>query len=224
MRSKSMLCRTIALAVLAASSALWGSVIVTLDTSPLPSGSTFYLDFQLQGSDGNTVQITQLNLGSGTHLSPDSTSGGASGSFTGGFTLTDVTQFQSEVRAPFHPGTQVSYELTNTNQSSGGFVSDTFTFAVEDSAGANTIVCPNINTCGTSGASLTMLLDGNPITFDTSGLSNGTLTAADSRYKNVIPVISAVGVGVPEPAPGGLLGMVLLFICYGARKRGKMRR
>lgn len=173
--------------ILTAASACAGPVLIQLDTASLPAG-TYYLDFQLIGSDNvaanNTAAIGDLNLGGGAFVSADLTN--SSGAFPN-YSTTD-TDFFNAVLIGFTRGSSMSFQLTLSNNFSGTGTPDTFSLAVLDEA-FNSIVSTGLS------ASLVVNLDGSsqPVirTF-----------AADPVFGSVQPTA-----GIPEP---GTLALLLL--------------
>jgi hypothetical protein len=207
--------------VFALASSAWATPVTTvvnvsMDTTPLQSiGGSWSLDFDLIEADSasdNKVDITNLSLGTGgVHTGPDTFIGaGSSGGFPA-YSLQD-SQHNDEVIVQFTAGDTVQFQLDYTNNFSGSGTPDTFTWAVLDSTGVNSIV-----TSPLFGASLTILLDGttNP---DGTGGSISTAAADATLYNSIQPTVSPVTTGtVPEPMSGLLVITGLAF----ARRRFK---
>jgi hypothetical protein len=90
---------------------------VNLDTSKLFVDYTgpFALDFELVGSSGNTVTISNLAFGVGSP-GPGSAflTGGASGDLSSTVTLTDSTSFFSDFNQQFTPGATLTFTVDTT--------------------------------------------------------------------------------------------------------------
>jgi hypothetical protein len=99
---------------------------VTLDTSPLAGDYTgpFGLDFELIGSGGNTVTLSQFSFGGGS-AGPGSAflTGGVSGDLGGSVVLNDATGFLNDFNQQFTPGGTLSFTVDSTlvPPPSGGF-------------------------------------------------------------------------------------------------------
>src|SRR6187551_3325385 len=97
--------------------------VVTLNTSSLAGGGTFYVDFQL--NDGaavnlgnNTAYITDINLGGGSIAGLATAWGGVSGNLGGVVSLVDTEAFNEFYQA-FLPGSFLSFDLHLSNNFNG---------------------------------------------------------------------------------------------------------
>ena len=109
--------------------------VVTLNTTSLVGGGTFYVDFQL--NDGGAINlgnnhafITDINLGGGSVAGPATAWGGVTGDLSGVVSLTDTEAFNEFYQA-FLPGSFLSFDLHLTNNFNGA-VPDMFGFAILD--------------------------------------------------------------------------------------------
>jgi hypothetical protein len=197
---------------------------VTLDTSVLqtstiPSGDGWYLDYQLAGYDlpsENSATLSNFNFGTGgSHGADQILSGNVAGSIAS-YSLTDPSDYTisnvSELLIGFTPGNLLTYNLSFTSLFSGsasGFP-DTLSFAVLYCDPAIT-ACQSIVSSGLN-ASLAANLDG-------SGDTPGTF-AADGLYNSITPQLSTPttggggggSTGVPEP---GTLTLLLGGLVFG---------
>jgi len=165
---------------------------VTLNTQSLKTSDAapFYLDFQLEGGNGNTVTIDQFNFGTGGFASDPSTigtSGDASGSIASSVSLDSAGGYQdNELWQAFNPGDTVSFRITTTEILSSANP-DGFFFNILD----NTTY--NIPTAGPNNEFLSLLYNtGNP----GGGLSLST-------YPNDP---TAPPLGSPSQSPIGAIG------------------
>ncbi len=125
---------------LAAASAIHASVVeqISLDTSPLigHAAGPFSLDFQLNGSNGNTATLSGFSFGAGGGASGNPIHiGGASGDLSSTVTLAE-TGFLNDLTQGFIPGNRLSFDLTLSTQTRAKSFPDEFTFAVLDRTGA----------------------------------------------------------------------------------------
>ena len=90
---------------------------VSLDTSKLASDYTgpFGLDFELVGTSGNTITVSNFAFGSGS-AGPGSAflTGGASGDLSSTVTLADPTNFFSDFNQQFTPGATLTFTVDTT--------------------------------------------------------------------------------------------------------------
>src|SRR5687767_2601247 len=193
-----------------ATSAQAGSILVTLDTSPLSGIQT--LMFGLTNSDGvpNTVALSSFDFGGGSAVagSVDCTLGGlfsglgCSGDVTSGVTLEDV-DVAAFFTQQFQPGPTLSFLLTSANNHSGP-VPDQF---------AMYLCNATISTCySDDGSGALLLLD----------LVGGTLSPSNFvRFGASVEGLDAPMVApVPVPEPGTLplllSGVLVVLLGRGA--------
>jgi hypothetical protein len=90
---------------------------VSIDTSQMASDYTgpFALDFELVGTNGNTVTLSQFSFGTGS-AGPGSAflTGGASGSLAATVTLNDSVNFFSDFNQQFTPGATLTFTMDST--------------------------------------------------------------------------------------------------------------
>jgi hypothetical protein len=109
---------------------------VSLNTSLLAADYTgpFGLDFELIGSSGNTVTLSDFNFGSGGPGTPGSASltGGASGDLGGTVVLSDSTiNFFNDFNQGFTPGGTLTFTVDSTLVAPpGGGFPDNFSMAI----------------------------------------------------------------------------------------------
>lgn len=108
---------------------------VSLDTSNLSDtdfSAPYSLDFQLIGTQGNVVNITNVLFGTGGSASGSSNlSGDVSGSLSSGVTLNSATSFFNNFNEQFSPGSLLQFDVQTTTNFAGG-TPDGFSFALLD--------------------------------------------------------------------------------------------
>jgi hypothetical protein len=91
---------------------------VSLDTSQLATNFTgpFALDFELVGSNGNTVTLSNFSFGSGGSAGPGPAflTGGASGALGSSVSLNDSVNFFSDFNQQFTPGGTLAFSMDST--------------------------------------------------------------------------------------------------------------
>ena len=91
---------------------------VSLDTSQLAANYTgpFALDFELVGSNGNTVTLSNFSFGSGGGAGPGPAflTGGASGDLGSTVSLNDSANFFSDFNQQFTPGGTLTFTVDST--------------------------------------------------------------------------------------------------------------
>jgi hypothetical protein len=115
----------------------------TLDTSALKTAATgpYALDFQLTDGSGtgdanNTVTLSHFLFGAGGGVSGSPTlTGGASGSLSSGFSLTD-SDFLNEALQGFTPGDQLSFHLSWSPHADASGTPDEFSIGLLDKSGS----------------------------------------------------------------------------------------
>ncbi|HWA28917.1 MAG TPA: NF038129 family PEP-CTERM protein [Lacunisphaera sp.] len=147
---------------------------VTLNTSALVAGGTYYVDFQLNdgsqvGNGNNAAAVFNFDFGGGGEVVPDDIGliGGASGDLSSTVWLNDTNPFNEFFQA-FTAGSFLSFELALSNNF-GGPVPDIFGFAILDA---------NLFNLGTfapaSDQFLTVELNGGPLAFQAYAGVDGT--------------------------------------------------
>jgi len=210
---------TVAL-LLVAATAMAGSFLVTLDTSPLFGPQT--LAFALTNFNGasNTVALADFSFDGGSAIagSEDCTFGGTfsglgcSGDLTSGVTLADLDPTAAFFTQQFNPGLSLSFVLTTTNNFGGG-VPDQFAMALCDGS---------LSTCYSDDASGAMLL------LDLTGgsLAVSSFVTFGASLQNLdAPIVTVADTSrVPEPGTlllvgGGLAGLIV----RRRKERGRVR-
>ena len=91
---------------------------VSLDTSQLATDYTgpFALDFELVGSNGNTVTLSNFSFGAAAVPGPGSAflTGGASGDLGSSVSLNDSANFFSDFNQQFTPGGTLTFTMDST--------------------------------------------------------------------------------------------------------------
>jgi len=161
---------------------------VHFDTTTLDPVAMYTADFQLIGSNGNTVNLTNFSYGSGSGP-------------TGPYELDTIGNFFNEVMVPFLPGASLDFEVASTNlpPPSGGFPDELSLFLLD--SGGNPLPTadpadsffyldvtgaqPNIQTFGDPGGvpapSLTAIPEPAPIWLVAAGLGLVMLSRSARR-------------------------------------------
>src|SRR5262249_61250369 len=89
---------------------------VSLDASRLAADYTgpFALDFELVGSAGNTVTLSNFSFGGGGAGPGPTLTGGASGDLAGTVTLNDGASFLNDFNQQFTPGSTLTFTMDST--------------------------------------------------------------------------------------------------------------
>lgn len=191
---------------------------VSLDTSQLAAnyGGPFGLDFELIGSNGNTVTFSNFSFGTGgsSGSSPFLT-GGASGSLGTTVSLTDTTYFLNDFNQQFTPGSTLTFTLDSTQvaPTPGGFP-DNFSMAIL--YGYDTVNGYNPNNIPPTGGTPVPTNDpsGNDTNFNFNINGPGSMTLYTYGYNTLtgtVPITVTPQSAIPEPASGVL--MLLSVIC-----------
>lgn len=138
---------------------------VELNTGPLAQGGSYFLDFQLVGSNSNVVDLTNFAYGGGT---------GSAATIM----LDTSTNFFNESTEPFTAGAELTFDVNSTNigPPASGFP-DELSFFLLDS---NNNPLP---TSDPADAFFYLDLTGGPPTIETfsgSGLSEPTLSVTNT--------------------------------------------
>jgi hypothetical protein len=201
---------------------------VSLDTSQLAADYTgpFGLDFELVGTNGNTVTLSNFSFGTGGAAGPGPAflTGGASGDIGSSVILSDSTYFFSDFNQQFTPGSTLTFTVDMTlNAPPSGGSPDNFSMVIFSSYDP------------VNGYNPSTLLGGIPIpTNDPSG--NDTFINVDNNGPGATSVLSypsasgdititVTSTSVPEPGSGVLLfsGIACTAIAI-SRRRSRARR
>lgn len=188
---------------------------VSLDTSQLAANYTgpFALDFELIGSDGNTVTLSNTSFGNNGNAGPGPAflTGGASGDLGSRVSLSDSPNFFSDFNQQFTPGSTLTFTVDSTLVAppSGGSP-DNFSMVIFQSYdpvnGYNPLTGmggTTIPTTDPSGADTFF-------NFDVNGPGATTLSSYPDASGNI--TITIIPASVPEPSSGvivffGVIGL-----------------
>jgi hypothetical protein len=192
-RTLGVLAAAIMFSTASSHAALTYHVDITTGSLGASASAPFSLDFQLNGSQGNTAIISNLTFGGGAATPGTNTFGQAAGSLGSSVTLgsTSLADFFNEFYQGFTSGSVLGFDVTLTDNFSSG-TPDAFSVAILDKD------IFNIPTNGLGDSLLLINLDNTPSaetyagTGDFAGL---TVTAA--------PVASS-----PVPDSGTTLGLL----------------
>ncbi len=175
---------------------------VSLDTSKLSSDYTgpFALDFELVGSSGNTVTISNLAFGAGSP-GPGSAflTGGASGDLSSTVTLTDSTSFFSDFNQQFTPGSTLTFAMDSTlvPPSSGGFA-DSFSMVIFSGYDPVNGYNPSTGAGGTPIPTTDPTGNDTFLNFNIDGPGSTTVSSYPSASGDITIIVTPAG-AIPEP-------------------------
>ncbi len=204
---------------------------VSLDTSRLAADYTgpFALDFELVGSNGNTVTLSNFSFGSSGNAGPGSAflTGGASGNLGTSVSFNDSASFFSDFNQQFTPGTALTFTMNSTliAPPSGG-TPDNFSMAIlshyETTNGYNFISNPPPPPGDTS-IPTTDTAAGTFFNFNINGAVSTTVSSFPSASGDVSITVTPTTSVVPEPstAVAVLFTLAVLGVWRCRRPRGK---
>jgi hypothetical protein len=189
---------------------------ITIDTSSLAADTgPFGLDFELVGTNGNTVSLSNFSYGSGGSAGPGGAfiTGGATGDLASGVTLSDSSSFFTDFNQQFTPG-------------------DTLTFTID-----STLIAPAGG--GIDNFSMVIFQGYDPVNgYDPIGATGGiTIPSTDPSGNNLFVNLDIVGPGsapvtfqaasVPEPSSAAIMLFGVLGIsgamCWRRGRIGRRR-
>jgi MYXO-CTERM domain-containing protein len=187
---------------------------VSLDTSKLASDYTgpFGIDFELVGTNGNTITVSDFSFGSGSP-GPGSAflTGGASGDLSSTVTLTDTASFFSDFNQQFTPGATLTFTVDTTLVAppTGG-IPDNFSMVLFSSYDPVNGYNPATGSGGTPIPTTDPTGNDTFFNFNVNGPGMTTVSSYPSSSGDV--TITVTPASVPEPSSGvimavGLLGM-----------------
>ncbi len=191
---------------------------VSLDTSQLAANYTapFALDFELVGSNGNTVTLTNFSFGGGS-AGPGSAflTGGASGNLGSSVSLTDNTvNFFSDFNQQFTPGSTLTFTVDSTLVAppSGG-TPDNFSMVIFSGYDPVNGYNPFTGTGGTPIPTTDPSGADTFFNFNVNGPGSTTVDSFPSASGNISITVTPAIV-VPEPSSGVIV--LLSVVCTAA--------
>jgi len=219
------------LVILAAVPARAGQIFnVSIDTSRLASDYTgpFALDFELVGTNGNTITIANIAFGSGS-TGPGSAflTGGASGDLSSTVALTDSANFFSDFNQQFTPGSMLTFTLDTTLVAPpSGSTPDNFSMVIFEGYDPVNGYNPITGTGGTPIPTTDPSGNDTFFNFDVNGPGSTNVSVFPSASGDISITVTPAGV-VPEPTSGVLMLLSVMCIATvlcrrrnGARHRG----
>lgn len=177
---------------------------VTVGTSALAADYTgpFGLDFELVGSNGNTVTLTNFSFGTGGAAGPGSAflTGGATGSLSGGAALSDSANFFSDFNQQFTPGNVLSFTMDSTlNAPPLGGTPDNFSLVIFSAYDPTNGYNPGTGSGGTPISTTDPSGNDTFLNFNINGPGATTVSSYPSSSGDITITVTPAAV-VPEPA------------------------
>jgi hypothetical protein len=199
---------------------------VSLDTSRLAANYTgpFALDFELVGTNGNTVTVSKFSFGSGGAAGPGSAflTGGAGGDLGSSVTLFDnnTGTFFSDFNQQFTPGATLSFtvDATLVPPPSGG-APDNFSMVIFQRYDPVNGYNPSNGTGGTPIPTTDPTGADTFFNFNVNGPGTTTVSSYPSSSGDISITVTQASV-VPEPSTG-LLTLVGILGLAGASCRSR---
>ena len=202
---------------------------VSLDTSQLAmnyGGGPFGLDFELIGTNGNTVTLSNFSFGTGSaSAGPAFLTGGAGGNLGSTVSLNDSADFFTDFNQQFTPGGSLNFAVDSTLVPPGpGGTPDNFSIVLFSSYDPVNGYDPFIGTGGTPIP--TTDPTGSDTFFNLNINGPGATTASGySGANGDLPITVTPAGTVPEPSSCVLLAIGLLSIARAVcRKHGSHPR
>jgi hypothetical protein len=182
---------------------------VSLDTSRVAANYSgpFALDFELVGSNRNTITLNDFSFGSAGNPGPGLTflTGGASGDLGTSVILDDTANFFSDFNQQFIPGNTLTFTVDSTLVAPpmGGFP-DSFSMVIFQDYDPVNGYDP---TMGTGGTPIPTADPSGADTFLSIDVNGPGLTAASSYtdLNGYVPITISPASVVPEPSSGLLM-------------------
>jgi hypothetical protein len=199
---------------------------VSLDTSQLAANyvGSFGLDFELVGSNGNTVTVSDFAFGGG-NAGPGSAylSGGASGDLgtnLGTVTLNDSASFLSDFNQQFTPGTTLTFTVDSTLIApTAGEFADNFSMVIFSQYVGydplNPPAMPDDTTIATTDPT------GNDTFFNFNINGPGTTTVSSYPSASGDITITIAQASVPEPSSSVIMALGLIGMAGALCRRRK---
>lgn len=197
---------------------------VSLDTSQLATDYTgpFALDFELVGSDGNTVTLSGFSFGGGS-AGPGSAflTGGASGDIGTSVVLNDSANFFSDFNQQFTPGGTLTFTMDSTLVAppSGG-TPDNFSMVIFSSYDPAKGYNPFMGTGGTP-IPTTDAVAGTSYNFNINGPGATSLSSYPGASGDLTITVTPMSVVVPEPS--SVVAVLFALAAVGSRRYRQLR-
>jgi len=188
---------------------------VSVDTSQMAADYTspYALDFELVGSNGNTVTLSSFSFASGGSAGPGPAflTGGANGDLGSSVSLTDSASFFSDFNQQFTPGSGLTFSMDSTliPPPSGGSP-DNFSMVIFEGYDPVNGYSPFMGTGGTPIPTADPSGADSFFNFNINGPGSTTVSVFPSASGDISITVTPAG-SVPEP-PSGML-MLFSMIC-----------
>ncbi len=186
---------------------------VSVDTSHITNYTgPFALDFELLGTNGNTVTLTNFSFGSGSAgPGPAYLTGGASGNLGSSVSLNDTGNFFSDFNQQFTPGSTLTFTMDSTLVAPpSGVAPDNFSMVIF--SGYN----PSIGYPAGTPTTIHTTDPSENDTFFNFNINGPGLTTVDSfnTPSGDITITVTPAIVVPEPSSGVIV--LLSVVCTAA--------
>jgi hypothetical protein len=182
---------------------------VSLDTSQLAADFTapFALDFELIGSNGNTVTLSNFSFGNGGSAGPGPAflTGGATGDLGGSVSLDSTASFFGDFNQQFSPGSTLTFTMDSTLVAppSGG-VPDNFSMVILEGYDPVNGFNPITGTGGTTIPTTDPSGADTFFNFNVNGPGSIPVSVFPSANGDISITVTSAG-AVPEPSSGVIL-------------------
>jgi hypothetical protein len=201
--------------------------MVSLNTSQLAADYTgpFGLDFELIGSNENTVTLSSFSFGGGSAgPGPAFLAGGASGDLGGSVSLNDAgVNFFSDFNQQFTPGSTLTFTMDSTliAPPPGGFA-DNFSMVIFQSYDPINGYNPVTLTGGTPIPTTDPSGNDTFFNFNINGPGSTAVASFPSASGDIPITMTPAGGAVPEPGSGVL--MLVSVMCTATAIRWRRNR
>jgi hypothetical protein len=199
---------------------------VSLDTSQLATNYSgpFALDFELVGSNGNTVTLSNFSfgIGGGAGPGPAFLTGGASGDLTISVNLNDSANFFSDFNQQFMPGKTLTFTMDSTvDPPPSGGSPDNFSMVIFSGYDPVNGYNPFTGTGGNPIPTTDPTGNNTFFNFNVNGPGSTTVSSYPSASGDVSVTVTPTSV-VPEPSSGIIMffGLISLSVALFWRHNG----
>jgi hypothetical protein len=194
---------------------------VTLDTSQLATNYSgpFGVDFELVGSNGNTVSLSNFSFGTAGFAGPGGpfSTGGVSGDLSTSVTLNDSANFFNDFNQQFTPGDTLSFTVDSTTVAPpAGGTPDSFTMVLFSSYDQVNGYNPFTGSGGTPIPSTDPTGNDTLVSINVSDPTSTTVTSYPSAAGDIN--VNVTPQAVPEPST--VIMLLISLVSATAARRG----